>query len=68
MKYNEIVFLGEGATKFKGKLQSKLVRIDDVPLNSSLGMVNLTYQKYLKENLKTSLILTLFYFKDFQST
>ena len=68
MKYSEIVFLGEGATKFKGKLQSKLVRIDDVPLNSSLGMVNLTYQKYLKEKFENISYFNPFYFKDFQST
>ena len=68
MKYSEIVFLGEGATKFKGKLKSQLVRIDDVPLNSSLGMVNLTYQKYLKEKFENISYFNPFYFKDFQSS
>ena len=68
MKYSEIVFLGEGATKFKGKLESQLVRIDDVPLNSSLGMVNLTYQKYLKEKFENISYFNPFYFKDFQSS
>ena len=68
MKYSEIVFLGEGATKFKGKLESQFVRIDDVPLNSSLGMVNLTYQKYLKEKFENISYFNPFYFKDFQSS
>tara|TARA_B100001094_G_scaffold109129_1_gene105025 strand:+ start:7105 stop:7803 length:699 start_codon:yes stop_codon:yes gene_type:complete len=66
MKYNEIVFLGEGATKFKEKFKSQLIRIDDSPLNSSIGMVNFTYQKYLKEKFENISYFNPFYFKDFQ--
>ena len=66
MNYSEIVFLGEGATKFKGKFNNQKIRIDDLPLNSSLGMAKHTYQKYLKEKFENISYFNPFYFKDFQ--
>ena len=66
MKYSEIVFLGEGATKFKGKFNTQKIRIDNIPLNSSFGMAKHTYQKYLKEKFENISYFNPFYFKDFQ--
>lgn len=68
LKYDEIIFLGEGATKFKEKFNHQKIKIDDLPLNSSMGMVKETYQKYLKEEFENTSYFNPFYFKDFKST
>ena len=68
MKYNEIVFIGEGSKKFKEKFNNQKIRIDDIALNSSLGMVKYTYQKYLTEKFENISYFNPFYYKDFPST
>ena len=68
MKYSEIVFLGDGATKFKTKFNNNKIIIDDKPINSSLGMVNFTYHKYLKEEFEDISYFSPFYLKDFHLT
>ena len=68
MKYNEIVFIGEGSKKFKEKFNNQKIRIDDIALNSSLGMVKYTYQKYLTEKFENISHFNPFYYKDFPST
>jgi len=67
-KYDEIIFLGEGASKFKTKFNNNKINIDDTPLNSSLGMVKFTYQKFLKKKFENISYFNPFYLKDFQPT
>jgi len=63
---NEVVFLGEGARKFKAKFKNKNLLIHDQDLTSARGMVKLTYEKYMTKSFEDIAYFNPFYLKDFQ--
>jgi len=63
---NEVVFLGEGARKFKAKFKNKNLLIHDQDLTSASGMVKLTYEKYMTKSFEDVAYFNPFYLKDFQ--
>lgn len=65
--FKEIYFLGNGATKFKNKWNDRNVFIDDLALNSSLGMTSGTYEKFIKKDFEDLSYFNPFYLKDFKT-
>ena len=64
--YDEIYFLGSGASKFKNKFSNQKPIIEDNILNSSLGMVTVTYQKFNNTEFEDLSYFNPFYLKDFK--
>ena len=64
--YDEIYFLGSGASKFKNKFSNQKPIIHDHILNSSLGMVTVTYQKFNNAEFEDLSYFNPFYLKDFK--
>ena len=63
---NEIYFLGSGASKFKNKFSNQKPIIHDNILNSTLGMVTVTYQKFNNAEFEDLSYFNPFYLKDFK--
>ena len=64
-KYEELLFLGEGALKFKNMFKKSPVLIIDEPLNSSRGMSLFTSKKFYKKEFENLSYFNPFYLKDF---
>lgn len=64
-KYEELLFLGEGALKFKNMFKKSPVLIVDEPLNSSKGMSLFTFEKFSKKEFENLSYFNPFYLKDF---
>jgi tRNA threonylcarbamoyladenosine biosynthesis protein TsaB len=64
-KYEELLFLGEGALKFKNMFKKSPVLIIDKPLNSSRGMSLFTFKKFSKKEFENLSYFNPFYLKDF---
>ena len=65
--FKEVYFLGNGATKFKNKWNDRNVFFDDLALNSSLGMISGTYEKFIKKDFEDLSYFNPFYLKDFKT-
>lgn len=64
-KCEELLFLGEGALKFKNMFKKSPVLIIDEPLNSSRGMSLFTFKKFSKKEFENLSYFNPFYLKDF---
>jgi tRNA threonylcarbamoyladenosine biosynthesis protein TsaB len=64
-KYEELLFLGEGALKFKNMFKKSPVLIIDKPLNSSRGMSLFTFEKFSNKEFENLSYFNPFYLKDF---
>ena len=65
INYDKLLFLGDGALKFKKKFKKNQVLIIDEPLNSSRGMSLFTFKKFSKKEFENLSYFNPFYLKDF---
>tara|TARA_B110000459_G_scaffold196046_1_gene237539 strand:- start:515 stop:1186 length:672 start_codon:yes stop_codon:yes gene_type:complete len=65
INYDKLLFLGDGALKFKKKFKKNQVLIIDEPLNSSKGMSLFTFKKFSVNNIENLSYFNPFYLKDF---
>jgi tRNA threonylcarbamoyladenosine biosynthesis protein TsaB len=64
-KYQRLYFLGDGAIKFKGEFNSKIVEIDASVPNSSSGMAYNTFEKFKNKDFESIPYFNPYYLKDF---
>ena len=65
INYDKLLFLGDGAMKFKKKFKKNQVLIIDEPLNSSKGMSLFTFKKFSVNDFENLSYFNPFYLKDF---
>tara|TARA_B110001452_G_scaffold199702_1_gene169652 strand:+ start:93 stop:764 length:672 start_codon:yes stop_codon:yes gene_type:complete len=65
INYDKLLFLGDGALKFKKKFKKNQVLIIDEPLNSSKGMSLFTFKKFSVNDFENLSCFNPFYLKDF---
>ena len=63
--YQRLYFLGDGALKFKGEFNSKVVEIDESVPNSSTGMSYKTFEKFKNKEFESIPYFNPYYLKDF---
>lgn len=63
--YQKLYFLGNGALKFKGEFNSKIVEIDISVPNSSTGMAYNTFKKFKNKEFESIPYFNPYYLKDF---
>ena len=64
-KYDQIYFVGEGASKLYGEIKQSNIVIESFHLNSASSMIKLSYNKFLKNQFEDLAYFNPFYLKDF---